>query len=119
MDIARVEEVFEPLESRILFDGTPAALLHIKKNTGQDSLDILAQVNAFMAQQQQRLPDSIELHLTQDQTSIIVDRLNMLMNNAWQGLLLVFVTLLLFFNLRYTFWVVMGLPCRFSVACLS
>jgi multidrug efflux pump subunit AcrB len=113
MDIARVEEVFEPLESRILFDGTPAALLHIKKNTGQDSLDILAQVNAFMAQQQQRLPDSIELHLTQDQTSIIVDRLNMLMNNAWQGLLLVFVTLLLFFNLRYTFWVVMGLPVSF------
>ncbi|ASP38700.1 acriflavin resistance protein [Bacterioplanes sanyensis] len=113
MDIARVEKVFEPLESRILFDGTPAALLHIKKNTGQDSLDILAQVNAFMAQQQQRLPDSIELHLTQDQTSIIVDRLNMLMNNAWQGLLLVFVTLLLFFNLRYTFWVVMGLPVSF------
>lgn len=112
-DIATIEETFSHPEDFALFNGNPAALLNVSKNTSDDSLDVLAAVEAFLASERQQLPDSVQLTLTKDNTSIVVDRLTMLIDNAWQGLVLVFFSLLLFFNLRYTLWVVAGLPVSF------
>ena len=44
---------------------------------------------------------------------MVQDRLDMLMRNGAQGLLLVFLVLWLFFSFRYSFWVTMGLPVAF------
>ena len=41
------------------------------------------------------------------------DRLALLFNNGFQGIVLVFVVLCLFFSIRFSFWVVMGLPVSF------
>ena len=45
----------------------------------------------------------------------------MLLRNGWQGLLLVFLCLWLFFSFRLSFWVVMGLPVSFlgGLYCMS
>ncbi|MEC8428418.1 MAG: efflux RND transporter permease subunit, partial [Pseudomonadota bacterium] len=115
-DIASVDEHFELPEQHITFDGLPAALLKVEKNTDQDSLRVLAAMQEFMEEKQRQLPTSVKLYITQDMTSLIIDRLSMLISNAWQGLILVFLTLLLFFNLRYSFWVVMGLPVSFMAS---
>ena len=44
---------------------------------------------------------------------MVQDRLDMLVRNGAQGLALVFLVLWLFFSLRYSFWVTMGLPVSF------
>ena len=59
------------------------------------------------------MPAQVQFNLTQDFTSIVNDRIAMLITNAWQGLLLVFTVMWLFFGTRYAFWVVMGLPVSF------
>jgi len=112
-DIAEISSTFEFVEDKVEFNGLPAALLKINKNTIDDSLDVLTAVEKFIQEESLLLPDEVKLELTQDATSIVKDRINMLGTNAWQGLLLVFLTMLLFFNLRYAFWVVMGLPVSF------
>ncbi|MFT5521176.1 MAG: HAE1 family hydrophobic/amphiphilic exporter-1, partial [Enterobacterales bacterium] len=112
-DIATIRDTFEFAEDKVTFNGNPAALLQINKNTTDDSLKVLQAVENLIAIEQAKLPEGINLVLTQDATSIVKDRINMLLTNAWQGLLLVFAVMWLFFAFRFAFWVVMGLPVSF------
>ncbi len=112
-DIATIVDTFENAENKVTFNGKSAAFIEIKKNTRDDSLKILHKVKQFILQDQAKLPAGITLQLTQDYTSILSDRISMLSTNAWQGLGLVFLVMWLFFGLRYSFWVSMGLPISF------
>ena len=112
-DIATIEDRFELAEDKLLFNDRRAGLLDVKKTEEQDSLTILTALRRFIDHESARLPSGCELALTQDQASIVADRLSMLIKNGLQGLLLVFVTLWLFFSFRLSFWVAAGLPVSF------
>ncbi|MRI33174.1 AcrB/AcrD/AcrF family protein [Endozoicomonas sp. OPT23] len=115
-DIATIRDTFELAEDKVSFNGKSTALLNIKKNTINDSLVVLSAVETVIAEQSQKLPEGVNLELTQDATSIVKDRITLLATNAWQGLLLVFAVMWLFFTFRYAFWVVMGLPVAFMAS---
>ncbi len=112
-EIASVTDRFERDEEKILFNGERAAVLNVEKTREQDILDVLARVTQFIAGERERTPPGLSLALTQDRASIVADRLDMLVRNGLQGLALVFVVLWLFFSLRYSFWVAVGLPVSF------
>jgi len=112
-DIATIVDDFDETSDNIVFNGKPAAFLKIKKNSRDDSLRILEAVKLFIEKERQHLPAEVGFDLTQDFTSIIKSRIQLLINNAWQGLILVFGVMWLFFGRRYAFWVVMGLPVSF------
>jgi len=112
-DIATITDTFEKEEDKITFNGKPAAVLAISKNKSDDSLKVLAAVEAFVAQEHKRLPEAITLALTSDRASIVQERLDLLSSNGMMGIMLVALALFLFFSLRYTFWVAMGLPVSF------
>jgi multidrug efflux pump subunit AcrB len=112
-DIATIVDTFELAEDRGYFNSVPAAFLKISKNKVDDSLKVLDAVKEFIDQQKQLLPEGVGFELTEDTTSIVKDRIRLLLKNAWQGLFLVFGVMWLFFTLRYAFWVVMGLPVSF------
>ncbi|MDO6805146.1 efflux RND transporter permease subunit, partial [Wenyingzhuangia sp. 1_MG-2023] len=104
-DLATITDTFEDNDHQVIFDGQRAALLRVAKNSTDDSLRVLDAVEAFIDRETPYLPAGSHFVLTQNFTDIVKDRLSMLINNAWQGLLLVFLTLMLFFGFRYTFWV--------------
>lgn len=112
-EIAIVTDRFELDEDKILFDGKRAAVLDITKTRSQDVLSVYDQVAAFVEEEQKNAPAGVRLTLTQDRSSIVRDRLTMLLSNGMMGLVLVFFVLWLFFSLRYSFWVTMGLPVSF------
>lgn len=112
-DIARIEDNFSDEEKRTELNGHPAALIQVSKNKTDDTLTVYNAVKAFVEQENARLPEGTRLVITQDTASIVKDRLNLLLRNGWQGLLLATFTLFLFFAWRYTFWVAMGLPISF------
>lgn len=112
-DIAKITDTFELAEDKLSFNGQSAAILAISKNTTDDSLRVLSAVEAMIIKERALLPNGVTLALTQDATSIVKDRISLLSTNAWQGLILVFAVMWLFFTFRYAFWVVMGLPVSF------
>jgi len=112
-DIATISNEFTDQEVRVELDGKPAALLQVKKNTGDDTLTVYNAVQDFVDAENAMLPESTRLVITQDSASIVKDRLQLLTRNGWQGLLLATLTLFLFFSWRYTFWVALGLPISF------
>jgi len=112
-DIATISDRFEREENRVLFNGQRAAILNISKTQNQDILDAFADIQAFVEQENRITPAGIRLTLTQDWASVVQDRLNMIIKNGVQGLVMVFLVLWLFFSFRYSFWVSMGLPISF------
>ncbi len=112
-EIATVTDRFDRAEKKILFNGQRAAILNVAKNSTQDILRVANTVKDFVIAERLRAPAGIKLTLTQDRASIVQDRLSMLITNGAQGLILVFLVLWLFFSLRYSFWVTMGLPVSF------
>lgn len=112
-EIARISDRFDRDEDKVLFNGRRAAILDIDKTRSQDILSVYQSVADFVAAERERAPGGVQLALTQNRASIVRDRLDMLVRNGLQGLLLVFLTLWLFFSFRYSFWVTMGLPVSF------
>lgn len=112
-EIASITDRFDRDENKILFNGQRAAVLDITKTPEQDILRSLQDVKDFVAQENSTLPEGVRLTLTQDRASIVQDRLDMILTNGVQGLIMVFLMLWLFFSIRYSFWVTMGLPISF------
>ena len=112
-DIASIQDSFELDEEKILFNGQRAALLQVNKAKTEDTLRVFNAVQDFIAHEQQLAPPRVKFTLTNDSSSVVRDRLQILTSNGMQGLVLVFLVMWLFFQLRFAFWVAMGLPISF------
>jgi len=115
-DIAIITDRFELDEDKYLFNGKRAGLLLIKKSKDEDALRVLEQVKQFLEKERLQTAPDVTLSLTQNSTKIVRDRLTLLVDNGLQGLFLVFCVMWLFFNIRMSFWVAMGLPVSFMAA---
>ena len=111
-DIARVTDLFELDEEKVVMGDLRAGLLHIQKTTNQDTIRVADAVKQFVADEKIRQPN-VNIRVTRDMSTLVVDRLQMLIKNGVQGSLLVFLALWVFFNARLSFWVVMSLPVSF------
>lgn len=112
-DIADISEGFALEDDVILFDGKPAAILDITKTRAEDSLRTMDALTSFLEAERAQAPPSVTLAITADGVSVVRDRLSLVLVNGIQGLTLVFLVLWLFFGLRFSFWVAMGLPVSF------
>ena len=109
-DVARITDRFELDEAKILFDGRRAAFLTVAKTKAEDTLDVFAAVTVFLERERLEAPPGVDYRITRDNSLIVQQRLDMLTGNALQGFVLVFLVMWLFFSLRFSFWVAMGLP---------
>lgn len=112
-EIATIAETFDPTEERALVNGRPAILLEVHKPLDADALRALDAIAALVAEETARLPPSLTVEVVQDVTSIIRDRLSMLVENGILGLVLVVAIMSLFFRPGFAIWAAMGLPVAF------
>jgi multidrug efflux pump subunit AcrB len=115
-ELATIREVGERPEEQIWFNGERALVLEVSKTLRGDALDVMADLAALVASEQRRLDDGVQLAITQDMTSIVRDRLQMLVSNGLTGLVLVVLVMSLFFRPRLALWAVLGLPAAFMGA---
>src|SRR5699024_1756893 len=117
-DIATLQEKGEQDEAQIYFNQQRAIVLEVSKTLRDDSLTVLEHMQALLAEERQRTGGAVQLSITQNMTSIVRDRLEMLVSNGISGLALLIVVLALFFRLRLAVWTIVGLPVAFMVACV-
>ncbi|MFO7527280.1 MAG: efflux RND transporter permease subunit [Marinobacter sp.] len=115
-DIAEVTQISDKEEEKILFNGNKSVVLEVSKTLRDDSLNVMASLTDLVDSEQKRLNGGVELTITQDATSIVRDRLQMLVENGFLGLLLVVGVMSLFFRPRLAMWAVLGLPAAFMGA---
>ena len=116
-DLGTVVDLFELDENKVERNHQRAARVVVKKGKKEDSIRIATAVRQFVEDEQARLPDSVQLMITEDGTTALRNQIALVGINGLQGMVLVFFTLWLFFAMRMSFWVVLGLPVSFLGAC--
>ncbi|MCC5988879.1 MAG: efflux RND transporter permease subunit [Pararhodobacter sp.] len=108
--IASIRPGFDSPEARVMLDGERAAILDIHKSAGADALRVLDAVEAVLEAERAARPAGLRLEIVQDMTSIIRERLAMLVENGLIGLVLVIGVMSLFFRPAFAAWSAVALP---------
>ena len=85
--------------------GSGSIHAEISKTKTEDTLTVVDAVKGFLEEQRAIAPPKVVFEITRDVSSIVRDRLSLLIKNGVQGLILVALTLWLFFSWRFSFWV--------------
>jgi len=112
-DIATVRDGFAETDQFSRFNGKPAAVIQVFRTGEQAALDIAAKVKSYVTEAQARMPEGVTVTTWQDSSKVLRDRLDLLLRNARNGFLLVFISLALFLRLRLAFWTSLGIPISF------
>jgi len=112
-DIAKINDGFVESESFGRLDGQPSATLNVLANGQQNELKTAAAVKRYVEEKRAMLPNGVEIDLWVDRSHYLVGRLEMMIENMWQGALLVFLVLSLFLRVKVAAWVIIGIPITF------
>lgn len=114
-DLGEVKDEFIDNVSISRINGNPGLAISVKAAAREDLLAMVDAVNEYVATEQ--LPAGYEFVTWGDNAINVRDRLDLLKRNGSQGLILVFVVLALFLELRLAFWVALGIPISVLGAC--
>jgi multidrug efflux pump subunit AcrB len=112
-DVANVVDGFRETDQASRFDGRPSIQLRVFRVGDQSALTVAETVKAYVERKSASLPEVFTLTTWGDESKILRSRLETLMRNGLQGLVLVFVILALFLRFRLAFWVALGIPVCF------
>ena len=112
-DIAEVTESLE--EADIYYDvsGTPALNVIVMKKAEADIIEAVDRIKAYLETVPQRYGDDIQIESFQDFSYFAKVRLGVLTNNAQVGLILVFLSLIMFLRPSVALTTTWGIPIVF------
>ncbi|MEM9703495.1 MAG: efflux RND transporter permease subunit, partial [Planctomycetota bacterium] len=107
-DLGEVHDAFDDSSISSRVNGRPAMVVAVERTADEDLLKIAAAVHAFA--ETRAMPENYELLTWDDRSVEVRDRMELLLRNGWQGLVLVFIVLAVFLELRLALWVALGIP---------
>lgn len=113
-DIANVNDGLSEAPIRATFKGKPAAFISVSRTGDEKLLDLAAAVRSYYhAEIENVLPEGIEAEFWRDESVMLEQRINLLSENAFLGLLLVSLLLMAFLDIRIAGWVAFGVSVSF------
>ncbi|MCP4162032.1 MAG: efflux RND transporter permease subunit [Deltaproteobacteria bacterium] len=109
-DFAKVFDSFEDIDTYARFQGLPSVGMLVFTTKKASLLDVSDAAHKVLKNINSSLPTGIKATIWGEYSVFMKARLNLLKTNALQGLLIVFVILTLFLNIRVALWVAMGIP---------
>ena len=114
-DIATVRDGFADSDLRMRYNGRPAARVDVYRTSDEHLLDISAAVHDYLETSVvPSLPAGVDVAIWSDDATLVGGRLGLMVKNGMLGLLLVFITLALFLEIRLASWVAVGLAVSFT-----
>ncbi|GGP42024.1 acriflavin resistance protein [Shewanella saliphila] len=112
-DIATVKDEFAD-DTFVLsrYNNVNSSAIQIVMDENGDIVNIVEQAKQVVEKwrNSSALPENVSIASWYDKSTLITERLSLLVKNALSGIALVFIILALFLNLRVAFWVAAGLP---------
>lgn len=112
-ELADIKESFEETTREGYYKGVRSATLEIYRVGDQTPIEVSDAVREVMADIEPSIPNGVAWEINRDRSDMFRQRLELLLKNAFIGLVLVFLLLALFLELRLAFWVTMGIPTAF------
>ena len=111
-DVAEVRDRFSETPNASFINGNLAVNVRISSTNTEDLLSTADKIKAYIKTFNAGR-DNLQIEILNDQSILLKQRTNLLVENALQGMLLVLIFLSLFLNTRLAFWVAFGLPIAF------
>jgi multidrug efflux pump subunit AcrB len=112
-DIAVIKDGFEETDNAATYNGKPSVMLNVYRIGNQTPVSVSDAAKRMVAAVNQELPGGLTVVLRNDRSEIYRQRMGLLIKNGCIGLVLVFVLLALFLEVRLAFWVSLGIPISF------
>ncbi|MGB5336634.1 MAG: efflux RND transporter permease subunit, partial [Woeseiaceae bacterium] len=110
-DVAEVRDGFVREQLVNLYNGRPAIFVDVERAEAEDVLDVKAAVDALLADYTP--PPGVQLVEFRDETTLLKERVNLLLRNGLFGFALVFTFLVLMLDLKLAVWVSVGIATAF------
>lgn len=107
-DLGTVRDEFADATAINVINGKPALALSVERSTSEDLFVMIDAVKDYVANA--KLPPGYRLMTWSDESVEVRGRLDLLLGNGAQGLIIVFTLLLLFLDPKLAFWVALGIP---------
>ena len=114
-DLGEVRDEFVDTTAISRINGRPGLAIDVSAASREDLLSMADAVNDYV--RVKKLPPGYEFSTWADSSVEVRDRLEMLKKNGLQGLILVFLILALFMDLKLAFWVAAGIPVSLLGSC--
>ena len=110
-DVADISDGFADENIVSTLDGKPAVFVRVNSLEGTSIADITGHVRDWLDSYEP--PPNVEVSIWNDQAETALERLAGIMRNSAIGLVLVFLLLILVFDLRVAVWITAGIPVSF------
>lgn len=117
-DLGRVRDEFSVDGSINEVNGRPAVLVSVETTSADDLIEVSESIKRYVELEKGNLPAGYTMMAIRDRSTSVTNRLNLLGKNAWMGLVLVFIVLALFLEMRLAWWVMLGIPISLLGACI-
>ncbi len=109
-DIAEVRDAFQDTDLIVRHQGKPAVFVEVYRAEGEQVMELAGAVHEHIANEiVPSLPHGVGITIRNDDSQTYSERADILRKNGLLGLILVFVALALFLEIRLALWVVAGL----------
>ena len=112
-DVATVSDTYEEARTLSRIQGEPSISLSVQKKTEGNTIALVAELRELVEKRSVDLPEGAELTAVNDYSVILKERLGILETNAFFGLMLVVLMLLLFIGWRNALFAALGIPVAF------
>ncbi len=109
-DIATIIDGYADTDQFAYYDGKPAVRLVAYRIGDETPSRVAAVVSDLADELRTELPAGIDVALWDDDSKMLESRIDLLVRNARMGLVLVFLVLTAFLDLRLALWVGIGIP---------
>jgi len=113
-DIATVKDGFEEVNLLATVNGEHTILVQVMSGPEMDVVNISREVEAYLEEERPNAPEGISLTVWDNQEEVYSGRIGTIMSNFLTGLLLVFITLMLFLRPIVALWVAIGIAVAFA-----
>lgn len=112
-DLAQIRDGFSEAEDEATYNGEPALIVGLYRVGQETPIAVAEAAKAYVAQREGSLPEGVSLSLWNDKSDFLRQRIDLLLNNAKLGLVLVLLILGVFLEPKLAFWVTAGIPISF------
>ena len=112
-DVATVSDTYEKARTLSRISGEPSISLSVQKKSEGNTIALVAQLRELVEKRKGDLPEGAVLTPVNDYSVILKERLGILETNAFFGLTLVVLMLLLFIGWRNAMFAALGIPVAF------
>ena len=113
-DIATVRDEFQDVDIIVRHENQPAVFIEVYRSDSEQVMNVATAVHEHLADAiEPSLPEGAGIGIWNDESETYSERVDLLLKNGSLGLLLVFVSLALFLQIRLAIWVTIGLATTF------